>query len=159
MTIYTTVFTQDGARVAKIQDDSENLYEYFVGYDFMGSIDWTTDGNEAALMSVEEAEQIVSDLESAEVPEDLVAMVSVVYGIDRNIRYNMVMPAAEAFSQLQNFRHAWRYVDIYYHGNLVYSTQGIQGFFRGWRCPDCKYDRIANGGTVTREQYNAIYGG
>ena len=66
MTMYTTAFTAKGTRVAKINDDGISMWEYFAGYDFMGSVNWTTDGSEAILMDLEEAEQIVSDLESAE---------------------------------------------------------------------------------------------
>ena len=64
MTIYTTVLSQDGARVAKIHDGG---CEYFTGYDFMGSAEWTgPDGYGALVMGLEEAEQIADDLTAAE---------------------------------------------------------------------------------------------
>ena len=62
MTIYTAVMAKDGSRVAKIQDDGLSLYEYFTGYDFMGSANWSKDGDEALTMNLEEAEQIADDL-------------------------------------------------------------------------------------------------
>lgn len=66
MTMYVPVCTAAGAQVAKIQPDGYSLYEYFTGYDFMGSADWTTDASEAKLMSLEEAEQIAQDLTDGE---------------------------------------------------------------------------------------------
>jgi len=66
MTIYTAALSIDGARVAKIQDDGISLYEYFTGYDFMGSANWTTDSKRAILMDLEEAEQIADDLTAGE---------------------------------------------------------------------------------------------
>lgn len=66
MTIYTAVFSPKGGMVAKIQDDGYSLYEYFTGYDFMGSANWSTDTKEAVLMDLEEAEQIADDLTAGE---------------------------------------------------------------------------------------------
>ena len=66
MTIYTAVLSHDGARVAKIEDDGISFHEYFAGYDFMGSVDWTKDPKEAVLMDLEEADQIAEDLTSAD---------------------------------------------------------------------------------------------
>ena len=66
MTIYTAVVGSEGARVAKIQDDGYSLYEYFTGYDFMGSANWSKDTKDAILMGLEEAEQIADDLTAAE---------------------------------------------------------------------------------------------
>ena len=66
MTIYTALLSRDGAKVAKIQDDGYSLTEFFTGYDFMGSANWTTDGHDAILMDLEEAEQIADDLTSGD---------------------------------------------------------------------------------------------
>ena len=66
MMIYTAVCTTKGAQVAKIQDDGISLYEYFTGYDFMGSANWSTDTKDAILMDLDEAEQIADDLTAAE---------------------------------------------------------------------------------------------
>ena len=44
---------------------------FFAGYDFMGSVDWEKIPTIKCLMTKEEAEQIVSDLEAADEPEDL----------------------------------------------------------------------------------------
>ena len=63
MAIYATVFTSSGATVAKVQ---EGKTEYFTGYDFMGSANWTADINKAVLMSTEEADQIADDLTAGE---------------------------------------------------------------------------------------------
>lgn len=66
MTIYMATFGTKGSYVAKIQDDGWSLYEYFCGYDFMGSANWSTDTHDAILMSLEEAEQIADDLTAGE---------------------------------------------------------------------------------------------
>ena len=66
MTIYTAVCSRQGAQVAKIQDDGYSLYEYFTGYDFMGSANWSTDNSEALVMDLYEAEQIADDLTAGE---------------------------------------------------------------------------------------------
>jgi len=66
MTIYTAVCSTKGAQVAKIEDDGYSLYEYFTGYDFMGSANWSKDNREAIIMSLEEAEQIADDLTAGE---------------------------------------------------------------------------------------------
>ena len=41
--------------------------EFFAGYDFMGSVNWTENENDAEHMEKEYAEQIAADLESAEI--------------------------------------------------------------------------------------------
>lgn len=66
MTIYIATLTSKGSQVAKIQDDGYSLYEYFTGYDFMGSANWSKDTKDAILMSLEEAEQIADDLTAGE---------------------------------------------------------------------------------------------
>lgn len=67
MTIYIATLGKEGATVAKIQDDGISPYQYFAGYDFMGSVNWTgPDGYGAVIMDLEEAEQIASDLQAAE---------------------------------------------------------------------------------------------
>ena len=62
MTIYTAVLNSKGAMVAKIEDDGYSYHEYFTGYDFMGSANWSKDTKDAILMSLEEADQIAEDL-------------------------------------------------------------------------------------------------
>lgn len=64
---YYTVCCSEGAKVAAVGDFGDDvLYRFFSGYDFMGSVDWTTDENEATIMDFDEAEQIVKDLESSD---------------------------------------------------------------------------------------------
>jgi hypothetical protein len=58
--------------IAKIKDDGISLYEYFTGYDFMGSANWSTNDADACLMELDEAEQIAADLEDSEAPDDQV---------------------------------------------------------------------------------------
>jgi len=41
--------------------------EFFAGYDFMGSVNWTENENDAEHMEKQYAEQIAADLESAEI--------------------------------------------------------------------------------------------
>ena len=41
-------------------------YQYFAGYDFMGSVDWVDDFSFDKAMDLAEARQIVKDLESAD---------------------------------------------------------------------------------------------
>ena len=43
---------------------------FFAGYDFMGSVDWVKIPNIKCLMTKEEAEQIVLDLEAADAPAE-----------------------------------------------------------------------------------------
>lgn len=62
MTIYTAVLSTKGAMVAKIEDDGYTYHEYFTGYDFMGSANWSKDTKDAIIMSLEEADQIAEDL-------------------------------------------------------------------------------------------------
>ena len=69
-TMYIPVFTADGAKVARIQPDGDSLYEYFTGYDFMGSANWTKNSSKAKLMGFEEAEQIAQDLTDGEPEEE-----------------------------------------------------------------------------------------
>ena len=66
MTIYTAVCSQMGAMVAKIQDDGYSFHEYFTGYDWMGSANWSTDTADAIRMSLEEADQIAEDLTASD---------------------------------------------------------------------------------------------
>ena len=66
MTQYTTCFSPKGTRIARIKDDGISAYEYFTGYDAMGSANWSTDGTDACMMELEEAEAIQADLEAAE---------------------------------------------------------------------------------------------
>ena len=67
MTIYTAVCSTNGAMVARIQDEHISFFhEYFTGYDFMGSANWSTDTKDAILMDLEEAEQIADDLTAGE---------------------------------------------------------------------------------------------
>lgn len=63
MTIYMAVCTENGAQVARF---NETDHSFFAGYDFMGSVNWTNDSSEAALMSLDEAEQIANDLTAGE---------------------------------------------------------------------------------------------
>lgn len=46
---------------------------FFAGYDFMGSVDWVKIPNIKCLMTKEEAEDIVSDLEAADYEEEFPA--------------------------------------------------------------------------------------
>jgi hypothetical protein len=99
MTMYVTVFTHKGAQVARIQPDGNSLYEYFTGYDFMGSADWTTDASEAKLMSLEEAEQIAQDLTDGEPEEEEQTMKYIVAnedGCKTVLKTNSIVEALKA---------------------------------------------------------------
>ena len=61
-----TIYTGDTKQVIVNKD----LNAYFCGYDFMGSVEWKYDIMEAYYMDLEEAEQIVSDLEAADEPAE-----------------------------------------------------------------------------------------
>ena len=65
--------------MTKVQDNgctfyaiySEDEMKYFAGYDFMGSIDWVQNLNDAYWMSDDEAYQIMADLkDSDDEPDD-----------------------------------------------------------------------------------------
>lgn len=62
MTKYETRFSPEGTRIARIKDDGISTCEYFTGYDFMGSANWSTNGADASLMELDEAESIMEDL-------------------------------------------------------------------------------------------------
>lgn len=64
MTEFRTVNTGTGAQIERVT--AGDLVEIFAGYDFMGSVNWTTDRAAADTMSPEEAEQIKADLIAAE---------------------------------------------------------------------------------------------
>lgn len=66
MTIYTATLSTRGSHVVRIQDDGDSLYEYFTGYDFMGSANWSKSIDDAIVMELEEAEQIADDLAAGE---------------------------------------------------------------------------------------------
>lgn len=65
MTNYTLVKIQEnGCTLYAIHN--EGTMEYFAGYDFMGSVDWVRDLQDARWMVESEAYQIKADLESAD---------------------------------------------------------------------------------------------
>jgi len=62
---YEVILNRDMKDRAYIITDTENR-KFFAGYDFMGSVDWVDNDTDARKMSKDEAEQIASDLESAD---------------------------------------------------------------------------------------------
>ena len=65
---------------------------------------------------------------------------TVVYGISRNIKRQVVMPVAEAFRKLKNHEFTgWLFVNVYYKDSLVYTTQSVAGY--RFVCDDCPYYR------------------
>lgn len=69
MTIYTLTKVQDsGCTLYAIYN--EDTMEYFAGYDFMGSVDWVQDLQDARWMFESEAHQIKNDLESADADDE-----------------------------------------------------------------------------------------
>jgi len=68
MANYTMQKIQDsGCTLCAIFNDGTR--EYFAGYDFMGSVDWVRDLQDARWMVESEAYQIKADLESADAPD------------------------------------------------------------------------------------------
>ena len=67
MTMYVPVAAgNDQYRIAMFTNEGDKLYQFFQGYSFMGSVDWTDEADKAYIMDFDEAEQIISDLESAD---------------------------------------------------------------------------------------------
>ena len=62
---------------------------------------------------------------------------TVVYGAGKNLKHKENMSVKEAFSRLPSLRMGWIFVDIYYAGKLVYTTQGAAGV--RYCCDDCPY--------------------
>ena len=79
---------------------------------------------------------------------------TVEYGLGRDIKRSKEMPVEEAFRNLKELMFGWNFLNIYYQGYLVYTTQGDHSRYV---CDDCPYSNKSK--TVTKEQYSAIYGG
>ena len=68
MSKYSTIHASNGfAEGTILKNDSG---KYFGGYDFMGSVNWLETTYDAVLMDDDEAEQIISDLEAADEPDE-----------------------------------------------------------------------------------------
>ena len=67
MTLNVLVNAGNGMyRIATITDEVNKPCQFFAGYDFMGSVNWTDTTDEAPVMDIDEAESIIADLDSAE---------------------------------------------------------------------------------------------
>ena len=62
---YEVILNRDRKNRKYIVTDTESK-KFFAGYDFMGSVEWVDEDTEATAMELDEAEQIASDLESAD---------------------------------------------------------------------------------------------
>lgn len=60
-------------------------YQYFAGYDPMGSVDWVDCGGDAYWATPEEAKQIVKDLEAADEPVETAKRINAGYEIIRSL--------------------------------------------------------------------------
>lgn len=65
------IFVPAGEKKICIRIMGRDNNTYFCGYDFMGSVNWSTDiANAARFTTLEEARKIVNDLDSADAPAD-----------------------------------------------------------------------------------------
>lgn len=65
------IFVPAGEKRPAIRIMEHGKDTYFAGYDFMGSVDWSDDISQAERFdTLDEARQIVSDLEAADAPAD-----------------------------------------------------------------------------------------
>ncbi len=64
---------------------------------------------------------------------------TVVYGLSRNIKHEVVMTVTDAFRKLKDHEFVgWAFVNIYNERDrLVYTTQGVAGY--RYICDDCPY--------------------
>ena len=64
---------------------------------------------------------------------------TVVYGLGRDIKHEVVMPVAEAFRKIRDHAFVgWAFVNVYNERNrLVYTTQGVAGY--RFICDNCPY--------------------
>jgi len=106
--------------------------KYFAGYDSMG-VDWQDFDHLYKCFDEEEARQIISDLNAADEPEEC----EIVYGFSYNRKHTETMTAAEAFKLIPKL-YGYSFIDIYYKGKLVYTTQGLAGY--AFICPNCPYE-------------------
>jgi len=63
---------------------------------------------------------------------------TIVYGLGCNIKHEKTLPAADAFKLAASpDLRGYAFVDIYFRGRLVYTTQGVAGY--RYICDDCPY--------------------
>lgn len=71
MSKYDIFPATDGTHYIRQGDGTPaNPFQYFAGYDFMGSVNWDDFNHASRFDTMEEAIQIVSDLESADEPAE-----------------------------------------------------------------------------------------
>ena len=68
----------DGTGKENLTIENVQTGKFFAGYDFMGSVNWVSGGDEAYRMGIDEAEQIIRDLEDANETDEAIEATKIV---------------------------------------------------------------------------------